>query len=210
MVDSRNLFDHARLHPSMEILTECPLRGTHICHAVLIPKEITMYNMIVINMMKIILQEHKKVKTIQRILFDYKADCEDLFHKGDDVSDNTLDYKTDGEDLHHEGEATFTAAQRLPIFKQRSNASVHKFQVMLLDIIYKHKASLKIYDDLCHLFYDYSSSSDFDRHARLQSRKSFLRSIEETHCTQGLRPYMALYNCTMIPVLLFRFLILNR
>ena len=59
--------------------------------------------------------------------FDYKADCEDLFHEGDDVSDNTLDYKTDGEDLHHEGEATFTAAQCLPIFKQRSNASVHKF-----------------------------------------------------------------------------------
>ena len=60
---------------------------------------------------------------------------------------------------------------------------------MLLDIVYKHKASLKMYDDLCQLVNDYSSSSDFDRHARLQSRKSFLRSIEETHCTQGLRPY---------------------
>ena len=71
---------------------------------------------------------------------------------------------------------------------------------MLLDIVYKHKASLKMYDDICELVN--SSSSDFDRHARLQSRKSFLRSIEETHCTQGLRPYMALYNCTMIPVLL--------
>ena len=63
---------------------------------------------------------------------DYQADCDDLFHEGDDDSDNTLDYKTDGEDLHHEGEGTITAAQCLPIFKQRSNASVHKFQVMLL------------------------------------------------------------------------------
>ena len=35
---------------------------------------------------------------------------------------------------------------------------------------------------------DYSSSSDFDRHAKLQSRISFLRSIEKTHRTQGLRP----------------------
>ena len=160
-------------------------------------------------MMKI-LQEHKKVKTIQRILFDYKADCEDLFHEGDDVSDNTLDYKTDGEDLHHEGEATFTAAQCLPIFKQRSNASVHKLQVMLLDIVYKHKASLKMYDDICELVNDYSSSSDFDRHAKLQSRISFLRSIEKTHCTLGLRPYhgtVQLHNDTSVTVPV---LILNR
>ena len=64
--------------------------------------------------------------------FDYQADCDDLFHEGDDDSDNILDYKTDGEDLHREGEEHITNAQCLPIFKQRSNASVHKFQVMLL------------------------------------------------------------------------------
>jgi hypothetical protein len=66
----------------MEILTECPLRGTHFCHAVLIPKEITMYNMIVINMMKIILQERKKVKTIQRILLITKLIVRIYFIKG--------------------------------------------------------------------------------------------------------------------------------
>jgi hypothetical protein len=72
---------------------------------------------------------------------------------------------------------------------------------MLLDIVYKHKASLKMYDDICELVN--SSSSDFDRHARLQSRKSFLRSIEETHCTQGLRPYhgiVQLHNDTRVTV----------
>ena len=71
MVDSRNIFTHARLHPSMEILlvlTEWP-PPTHFCHAVSIPKEITMHTTIVINMMKIILQEHKEVKTIQTILW---------------------------------------------------------------------------------------------------------------------------------------------
>jgi hypothetical protein len=91
MVDSRNIFAHARLHPSMEILlvlTEWP-PPTHFCHAVSIPKEITIHNTIVINMMKIILQEYKKVMTILTILWitklirriyftlDYKADCED-------------------------------------------------------------------------------------------------------------------------------------
>jgi len=73
---------------------------------------------------------------------DDKDDCEDLFHKGDDDSDNTLDYKSDCEDLRHEGEGTTTAAQCLPNYKQRFNASVHKFQVMLLNIVYKHKVSL--------------------------------------------------------------------
>jgi len=137
---------------------------------------------------------------------DYQADCEDLFHEGDDDSDNSLDYKTDGEDLHHEGEGTITAAQCLPIFKQRSNASVHKFQVMLLDIIYKHKASLKMYDDICELVNEYSSSSDFDRHVELQSRISFLRSIEKTHHTQGLIPYhgtVQLHNDTSVTVPVF-------
>lgn len=138
---------------------------------------------------------------------DYQADCDDLFHEGDDDSDNTLDYNTDGEDLHSEGEVNISGgAQRLPIFKQRSNASVHKFQVMLLDIIYKHKASLKMYDDICELVNDYSSSSDFDRHAKLQSRMSFLRSIEKTHCTQGLMPYhgtVQLLNDTSVTVPVF-------
>jgi len=73
---------------------------------------------------------------------DDKDDCEDLFHKGDDDSDNTLDYKSDCEDLRHEGEGTTTPAQCLPNYKQRFNASVHKFQVILLNIVYKHKVSL--------------------------------------------------------------------
>ena len=63
-----------------------------------------------------------------------------------------------------------------------------------------------MYDDICELVNKYSSSSNFDRHARLQSRKSFLRSIEETHCTQGLRPYhsiVQLYNDTHVTVPVF-------
>ena len=59
-------------------------------------------------------------------------------------------------------------------YKRRKTASVSKFQLMLIDIIYKHKASLRMYDDVCQLVNNYTSSSDFDRHARLQSRKAFL------------------------------------
>ncbi len=64
------MFAHARLHPSMEILlvlTEWP-PPTHFCHEYRYPKR-TMHHTIVINMMKIILQEYKKVKIIETILW---------------------------------------------------------------------------------------------------------------------------------------------
>jgi hypothetical protein len=79
----------------------------------------------------------------------YDEDNFTRVQESDDNSDNTLDYKADYEDILNKGEGTTTAAQCLPNNKQRSNVSVHKFQVMLLDIVYKHKASLKIYDDIC-------------------------------------------------------------
>jgi hypothetical protein len=63
-----------------------------------------------------------------------------------------------------------------------------------------------MHDDICELVNDYSSSSDFDRHAKLQSRISFLRSIEKTHFTQGLRPYhgtVQLHYDTSVTVPLF-------
>ena len=136
----------------------------------------------------------------------YDEDNSTRVQESDDNSDNTLDYNADCEDLLHKVEGTTTAAQCLPNYNQRSNASVHIFQVMLLDIVYKHKASLKIYDDICQLVNGYSSSSDFDRHARLQSRKSCLRSIEESHSTQGLIPYhgiVQLHNDTRVTVPVF-------
>ena len=51
----------------------------------------------------------------------------------------------------------------------------NRFQVMLHDLIMKHKASLQMFDDVCNLV--------------LQSRKSFLRSVEGSYCTYLLRPY---------------------
>ena len=83
MVDSRNIFAHARLHPILSVLlvlTECP-PPTHFCNAVSIPKEITMHHTIVINMMKIILQEYKKVKTIQTIIWISKLTVRIYFTK---------------------------------------------------------------------------------------------------------------------------------
>jgi hypothetical protein len=62
------------------------------------------------------------------------------------------------------------------------------FQVMLHEIIMKHKASLCMYNDISHLVTEYTSSSSFNRYGKLKSQKSFLRSMQETHSTHGLHP----------------------
>jgi hypothetical protein len=70
---------------------------------------------------------------------------------------------------------------------QQTNAS-NLFQIMLHDLVMKHRASLQIFDDICNLVNEYTGSPDFSVYTKLPSRKSFLHSIEETYCTHGLRP----------------------
>ncbi len=64
----------------------------------------------------------------------------------------------------------------------------NKFQVMLHDLIMRHKASLQMFDDICHLVNEYTSSQEFSIHTKLQSWKSFLRYMEGSHQTHLLRP----------------------
>jgi hypothetical protein len=72
-------------------------------------------------------------------------------------------------------------------FSQQTNAS-NRFQLMLHDLVMKHRASLQIFDEICNLVNEYTASPDFSVMTKLPSRKSFLRSIKETYCTRGLRP----------------------
>ncbi len=44
--------------------------------------------------------------------------------------------------------------------------AVTKFQVLSNDRLIKHKASLLLYDESCHLFQEYISSPNFDRFAK--------------------------------------------
>jgi hypothetical protein len=59
---------------------------------------------------------------------------------------------------------------------------------MLHDLVMKHRASLQIFDEICNLVNEYTASPDFSVMTKLPSRESFLRSIEETYRTHGLRP----------------------
>jgi hypothetical protein len=59
---------------------------------------------------------------------------------------------------------------------------------MLHDLIMRHKASLQMFDDICHLVNEYTSSQEFSIHTKLQSWKSFLCYMEGSHSTYLLRP----------------------
>jgi hypothetical protein len=71
---------------------------------------------------------------------------------------------------------------------QQPNAG-NRFQVMLHDLIMKHKASLQMFDNICNLVNEYTSSPDFLVNTKLHSWKSFLRSVEGSYRTRLLRPY---------------------
>lgn len=70
---------------------------------------------------------------------------------------------------------------------KRTNA-ITKLQVRLNDIINNHKASLKMHDDLVTIFNEYISSPNFDKYAKLKSRKSFIRDMENEFNVSHLRP----------------------
>jgi hypothetical protein len=74
---------------------------------------------------------------------------------------------------------------------------------MLHDLIMKHKASLQMFDDICNLVNEYTSSPEFLVNTKLQSQKSFLHSIEGSYRTRLLRPNnqnVRLHDSTIITV----------
>ncbi len=77
---------------------------------------------------------------------------------------------------------------------------------MLHNLINKHKASLQMYDKICHLVNKCTSSPNFNHHSKLQSRKSFLKSIKDTNQTHTLRPTnvnVQLHSGTLVTVPVF-------
>jgi hypothetical protein len=86
------------------------------------------------------------------------------------------------------------------------NMAINRFQIMLHDLINKHKASLQMYDKIYHLVIKYASSPNFNCHSKLRSRKSFLKSIEDTNQTHTLRPTnvnVQLHSSTLVAVPVF-------
>jgi hypothetical protein len=50
--------------------------------------------------------------------------------------------------------------------KPLRNMAINRFQIMLHNLFNKHKASLQMYDKICHLVNEYTSSPNFNRHSK--------------------------------------------
>jgi hypothetical protein len=84
--------------------------------------------------------------------------------------------------------------------------AVTKFQILLNDLLIKHKASLLLYDEICQLFQQYISSPNFDRFAKFKSRRSLLTSTQKTLNSKVLQPIngtVRLHDNTLVTVPVF-------
>jgi hypothetical protein len=86
------------------------------------------------------------------------------------------------------------------------NTTMSKVQIKLNNLINKHKASLKLYNDIVNLFDEYILSPNFDKHAKLKNRKSLIKSIESSYGVTHLHPRnteVILHDCSRITVPVF-------
>jgi hypothetical protein len=118
---------------------------------------------------------------------------EDYPSVDDDCSSQSSNDSLDQYYLIHNGRLEESA--RLPDNASPRSDAQNRFQVMLHDLIMGHKASLQMFDDICHLVNEYTLSQEFSIHLKLQPWKSFLRYMEGSHQTHLLRP---MSHCTML------------
>ena len=116
-------------------------------------------------------------QTIQNL--ERESDDEVVYeHHYSSDSDHCNSFDNDND---HEGTTLF------PNNHCRTTA-VTKVQIILNDLINKYKAPLKLYDDIIEVINGYVISPNFDKHARLKSRKAFITSMEKTFNTSALMP----------------------
>jgi hypothetical protein len=84
--------------------------------------------------------------------------------------------------------------------------AVEKFQILLSDLLIKHKASLLLYDEIYQLFKQFITSPNSDRFAKFKSRRSLLTSTQKTLNSKALRPIygiVRLHNNSFVAILVF-------
>ncbi len=131
-------------------------------------------------------------------LYD-KSNCcyhEDYPLVDDDCSSQSSDDSLDQYYLIHN--CRLEEPNRLPNNASPQSDAQNRFQGMLHDLILRHKASLQMFDDICHLVNEYTLSQEFSIHTKLQSRISFLRYMEGSHRHTYSGPQIVMSHCTMV------------
>jgi hypothetical protein len=102
-------------------------------------------------------------------LYDYEYDDyeqRDGYVDSNFYSDSSVNYNKEQKEDMEDNTSSVCPKIRL--------MTVTKFWVLLNDLLIKHKASLLLYDEICHLFEKYISSPTFDRFSKIKSRRSLL------------------------------------
>ena len=91
---------------------------------------------------------------------------------------------------HEEWSINFVDSAFLNDWGNHDNPSTaaSKLQIQLNNSINTHKAPLKMYNEVVDLFNKYISSKNFDKYARLKSRKAFIQSSEKIYNVSHLKP----------------------
>ena len=64
----------------------------------------------------------------------------------------------------------------------------NSLDIMLHDLLLKHKASLLLYDKISNLFNNYLASPDCDQFAKCKTSKALIRPTQKSINTECLRP----------------------
>jgi hypothetical protein len=70
----------------------------------------------------------------------------------------------------------------------QQSTAISKVQIQCNILINNHKATLKLYDGIVNLSNDYVSSPNFNKYARLKTKKSFIQSTERTYRVTHIWP----------------------
>jgi len=84
---------------------------------------------------------------------------------------------------------------------RRKTIAVTKFQVMLNDLLLKHKASLLLYDKIIELVSSYILSPSFNKLDKFKSKRSLLQSTEKslnTSCLSPVNGTVCLHNDSLV------------
>ena len=120
----------------------------------------------------------------------------------DQTEDSDFGENRDGNDLMFDNDDIESSFRPL----RRKTMAVTKFQVMLNDLLIKHKASLLLYDEIIDLISIYISSPDFNRFDKFKSRKTLLQSTQKSlnrSCLRPLNGTVWLHNDSLVTVPVF-------
>ncbi len=117
-------------------------------------------------------------KSLSTFEFDHDGGSSKIDIHNEEVFDNNVTQFEDSE----------TPNESFHLFQlsQRKQISVNNIDIMLHNLLLKHKASLLLYEKICNLFNSFLASPNFDRFAKLKTRKLLLQSTQKSMNTACL------------------------